>query len=167
MLPYRKMIVASCAAAALLLPAVVSLAQPAPRATPAPPGPRLNLTEAQRNEIRGLRETQRKESQALREKMRAARQQLQQAMRAEVPDEAAIRSAAEALGALQADKAVLQARARSGFMQVLTPEQQAQVKQTRERAAARAARAERAERQKLQRNRMTRQQYLRWWRGWI
>ncbi|MFO7693095.1 MAG: periplasmic heavy metal sensor [Vicinamibacterales bacterium] len=161
MLLYRKMIVASFAAAALLLPAAVSLAQPSPPVAPAPPGPRLNLTEAQRNEIRGVRETQRKEAQALREKMRAARRQLQQAMRAEVPDEAAIRSAAEALGALQADQAVLQARARSQFMQQLTPEQQAQVKQTRERAAARA------ERQMLQRNRMMRQQYLRWWRGWI
>jgi len=108
--------------------------------------------------------------------MRAARQQLQQAMRADVPDEAAVRSAAEAVAAVQADQAVLQARARSQFMQVLTPEQQARMTQARARAAERAQRAQRAmraqrdargERQMMQRQRMMRQQYLRWWRGWI
>jgi hypothetical protein len=100
-------------------------------------------------------------------------------MRADAPDEAAIRSAAEALGALHADQAVQQGRARSQFMQVLTPEQQTQMKQARARAAERAQRAMRAERQirtrrdqalrrgTMPRNRMMRQQYLRWWRGWI
>ena len=67
--------------------------------------------------------------------MRAARQQLQTAMRADMPDEAAVRSAAEAVAALQADQAVLQARARSLVMKVLTPEQQARMKQTRAREA--------------------------------
>jgi len=167
MLVNRKTFVASLAAAALLMPATAALSQTSPQTPPAAQqGPRLNLTEDQRNEIRGLREAQRKESQALREKMRAARQQLQQAMRADAPDEAAIRSAAEALGALQADQAVQQGRARSQFMKVLTPEQQAQLKQTRARTAERAQRAMRAERQ-MPRNRMLRQQYYRWWRGWI
>ena len=45
---------------------------------------------------------------------------------------------------LQADQAVLQARARSQFMKVLTPEQQARMKQARARAAERAQRAQRA-----------------------
>jgi Spy/CpxP family protein refolding chaperone len=144
MLLNRKTFVASMAAAAGLSLAATAYAQ---TTTPASQqGPRLNLTEAQRNEIRGLREAQRTEAQALREKMRAARQQLQQAMRADAPDEAAIRSAAEALGALQADQAVQQSRARSQFMKVLTPEQQAQMKQARARTAERAQRAMRARR---------------------
>jgi Spy/CpxP family protein refolding chaperone len=142
MLLNRKIFVASMAAAAALSLAVTALAQTTTPAQPASQqGQRLNLTEAQRNEIRGLREGQRKEAQALREKMRAARQQLQKAMRADALDEAAIRSAAEALGALQADQAVQQGRARSQFMQVLTPEQQAQMKQARARTAKRAQRA--------------------------
>lgn len=142
MLLNRKTFVASMAVAALLMPATVALSQTSPQAPPASQqGPRLNLTEDQRNQIRGLREAQRKEAQALRGRMRAARQQLQQAMRADAPDEAAIRTAAEALGALQADQAVLQGRARSQFMQVLTPEQQAQMKQARARTARRAQRA--------------------------
>ena len=130
--------------------------------TQAPPPAGLNLTDAQRNEIRTLREARQSDAQALRVKMRAARQQMQQALRADVPDEAAVRSAAESVAALQADQAVLQARARSQFIKVLTPEQQARMKQARARAAERA---QRDQRQLVQRQRMMRQQYLRWWRG--
>jgi protein CpxP len=117
----------------------------------------LNLTQAQRDQVRALRETQRKDAQALREKMRAARQQLQQAMRADIPDEAAVRSAAGAVAALQADQAALQARSRAQMMKVLTPEQQARVKDARARTAQRAQRAMRAERRMMmQRSRMMR-----------
>jgi protein CpxP len=141
----------------------------------------LNLTQAQRDQMRTLREAQRKDTQALREQMRTARQQLQQAMRADIPDEAAVRSAAAAVAALQADQAVLQARSRAQLMKVLTPEQQAQVKQARVRVAQREQRAQRAMRadrqMMMRRNQMLRrdmmrhdqmrQQYYRWWRDWI
>ena len=133
----------------------------------------LNLTETQRDQIRTLRDAQRKDSQALREKMRTARRQLREAMGADVPDEAAVRSAAGAVAALRADQAALQARARSQFMEALTPEQQARMKQARARASQRAMRAMRSQRQMIDRdrmmhrNRMMRQQYYRWWRGWI
>jgi Spy/CpxP family protein refolding chaperone len=194
MLLHRKMIVASVAAAAVLAIAAASQAQTAPKAPPpaapavkSPPqgqpgaGPvaRLNLTQAQRDQIRTLREAQRTDSLALREKMRAARQQLHQAMRADVPDEAAVRSAAGAVAALRADQAALQARSRAQSMKALTPEQQAQLKQARARAAARAQRAHRAMRaQRPMMGRgpmmrpMWREQQLRrqlaWrWRGWI
>jgi Spy/CpxP family protein refolding chaperone len=167
MLLHQKMIVVSVAAAAGLMVAGATYAQTSPQAPPpaapaamsptqAPPpaGPPpagqprgvgrgqrgLRLTEAQRDQIRTGREAQRQDAQPLREKMRTARQQLQQAMRADVPDEAAIRSAAGAVAALQADQAVQQARARAQFMSVLTPEQQARMKQARARAARRAQR---------------------------
>ena len=160
-----KTFVASMAVAAGLAFAATAYAQTTTQApAQAPPRAGLNLTDAQRDQIRTLRETQRNEAQALRDKMRAARQQLQTAMRADMPDEAAVRSAAEAVAALQADQAVLQARTRSLVMKVLTPEQQARMKETRARAAERARRAER---QMLQRQRMMRQQFYRWWRRGI
>jgi Spy/CpxP family protein refolding chaperone len=157
----------------------------------------LNLTEAQRTQVRAVREAQRKDSQALRDRMRTARQQLRQAMRADVPDEAAVRSAAGAVAALRADQAALQARAKGQMMQVLTPEQQAQLKAARARAAQRAQREMRLQRQMMRRDRMMapprpsrggrpgmgpmggpmmgpvwrqqimRQEALRRWRGWI
>jgi Spy/CpxP family protein refolding chaperone len=95
--------------------------------------------------------------------LRTARQQLQQAMSADVPDEAAIRSAAGAVAALQADQAVQQARARAQFMSVLTPEQQARMKQARARAAQRAQRSQRP----MWRQQQLRHDALRRWRGWI
>jgi hypothetical protein len=55
-------------------------------------------------------------------------------MRADVPDEAAVKSAAAALSAVRADQLTLQARAKAQTMKVLTPEQQTQLKGLRARA---------------------------------
>jgi Spy/CpxP family protein refolding chaperone len=133
---------------------------------------RLNLTDAQREQIRAQRDAQRNDERALAEKMRAAREQLRQAMRADVPDEAAVRAAAGAVAALQADRVALRARSRAQFMNVLTPDQQARMKQARarlEQRMQRAVRAGRAERQmQMRRNQlMPRNQLLRQWRWWI
>jgi Spy/CpxP family protein refolding chaperone len=103
----------------------------------------LNLTDAQRDEIRALRDGQRGDQRALRERMRTAREQLRQAMRADAPDEAAVRAAAGAVAAVQADQAVHRARSRAQFMSVLTPDQQARMKQARARLEQRARRAQR------------------------
>ena len=182
---HQKTIVASVAAVAALAVGAATYAQTAPQAPPpgapaarsaaqgrpgAGPVAGLNLTQEQRDRIKGLREAQAGDLRAVREKMRGARQQLREAMRADVPDEAAVRAAAEALGAVQADLAVLQARARAEFLKVLTPEQQARLKAARDRADQRAQRARRAmgaRRQMMLRNRMRRQQYLHRWRDWI
>jgi len=167
------MLVLSIAAAASLLVAVAAYAQtPTQTSPPARPkaparavapgaGPvaGLNLTQSQRDQLRSIREAQRPETQALREKMRAARQVLHEVMSADVPDEAAVRAAAAAVAALQADQAVLLARAKGQFMSVLTPEQQAQWK------AARARTAERAQRIRMRMGRMMRQEFARQWRG--
>ena len=185
MLLHQKTIVASVAAAAALAVGAATSAQTAPQAPPpgapaarsaaqgrpgAGPMAGLKLTQEQRDRIRGQREAQAGDLRAVREKLRGARQQLREAMRADVPDEAAVRAAAEALGTLQADLAVLQARARAEFLKVLTPEQQARLKAARARVAQRAQRTRRAagaQRQMLLRNRTWRQQYLRWWRDGI
>jgi Spy/CpxP family protein refolding chaperone len=173
MLLQQKTLIASVAAAAGLVFAAAGYAQTATQAPPqaapaagarAPRQPgagaaaRLNLTQAQRDQIRALREAQRNDTRALGEKMRAARQQLREVMRTDPPDEAAVRAAAEAVAAIEVDHAALRARSRAQFMKVLTPEQQAQMKEARARA----------ERQMMaRRDRMMRQQGYRWWRGWI
>jgi Spy/CpxP family protein refolding chaperone len=148
---------------------------------------RLNLTQAQKDQLKAFHDQQLKDRQALREKMRDARQKLRDAMRADVPDENAVRTAAGAVAALQADQAALRARAKGQLMKALTPEQQAQLKEARARVARRAAREERL---MMRGNRMMRpgrmrgegwgpmmdrmwhdplmrQRMLRWWRDWI
>jgi Spy/CpxP family protein refolding chaperone len=164
MVYHHRIVLASAAMAAALTFAATSDAQTATQA-PAPAARAgLSLTQAQRDEIRTLREALRKDAQPLREQMRAARLQLRQAMSADVPDEAAVRSAAAAVGALQADQAAFRARQRAQFMKVLTPEQQSRVKAARERAAQRTMRAEG---RTMRRHRMMRQQRDGWWRGGI
>jgi protein CpxP len=161
MLLHQRMIAVSMAAAVGLMIATAGYAQTAPQpAKPAVPGAGLNLTQAQRDEIRALREAQRTDVRALREKLRGARQALREAMSADVPDEAAVRAAAGTVAALQADETVLRARAKGQFMKVLTPEQRARVKDARARAA------ERAQRMRMRANRMMRQEFTRrWWGG--
>jgi hypothetical protein len=82
-------------------------------------------------------------------------------MQADVPDEAAVRSAAGAVAALQADQAALRARSRAQFAKVLTPDQQARMKEARARVAQRVQRAQRAQRvqrqMQMRLNRMMRQ----------
>ena len=98
---------------------------------------RLNLTEAQRNQLKQIQEQQAKDAQAVRDRLRTARQQLREAMQADVPDEGAVRTAAEAVGATEVEQSVLQARLKGQRMQVLTPEQRQQLKDARARVAAR------------------------------
>ncbi len=101
------------------------------------PWARLNLTDAQRDQLKQIQAQQATDAQAVRERLRTARQQLREAMQADVPDEGAVRTAAEAVGAAQAEQSVLQARLKGQRMQVLTPEQLQQLKDARARVADR------------------------------
>jgi len=94
----------------------------------------LNLTQAQRDQMRALRGQQQKDTQAVRGRMRTARQKLQETMKADTPDEAAVKTAAGAFAAVQADQFAIQARAKTQMMKLLTPEQQTQMKDFRDRA---------------------------------
>jgi Spy/CpxP family protein refolding chaperone len=178
MLMHRRTRVAGLAVALCLACAARGLGQTAAAAPPAAPTAKapaqtaeapaakqagagrqagLNLTDAQREQIRALRDRQRNEERALRGKMRTAREQLRQVMRADVPDEAAVRAAAGAVAALQADQAALRARSRAQFMKMLTPDQQARMKQARARIAQRARRMQVRGNQMMRRNQMLRQ----------
>jgi len=115
---------------------------------------RLNLTQAQKDQMKAFRDLQQKDAQAVRERMEGARQKLQEAMKADVPDEAAVTAAAGAMATAQSEQIVLHARAKAQLMKVLTPEQQTQLKQER-------ARMNQMARRQMQRGMARR------WRGWI
>ena len=114
----------------------------------------LNLTQAQQDQMKAFRELQQKDMQAVRERMKGARQLLQEAMRADIPDEAAVKTAAGALATVQAEQFALQARAKAQTTKLLTPEQQTQLKQQR-------ARMNQMARRQMQ------QGMARRWRRWI
>jgi len=91
-------------------------------------GSQLNLTDAQKNQIKNLAETHRAEWQALAERERTAHDALSAAIIADAIDEGLIRARSSELAAVQADAAVASARARAEFWPILTPDQQAEAK---------------------------------------
>jgi Spy/CpxP family protein refolding chaperone len=93
----------------------------------------LNLTQVQKDQMKALREQQQKDTQAVGERMKTARQKLQETMKADIPDEAAVKTAAGALATVQAEQYALQARAKAQTTKLLTPEQQKQMKAFRDR----------------------------------
>jgi periplasmic protein CpxP/Spy len=92
-------------------------------------GPRLNLTDAQRAQLKSIADTHKDEWKALSDRARAAREALNDAVLADPVDEGLIRAKAADVAAADADMAVASARARGEAWQILTPEQQAQAKQ--------------------------------------
>jgi Spy/CpxP family protein refolding chaperone len=94
----------------------------------------LNLTQAQKDQMKALREQQQKDTQAVRERMKTARQTLQETMKADIPEEAAVKTAAGALATVQAEQFALQARGKAQMTKLLTPEQQKHMKDFRDRA---------------------------------
>lgn len=99
----------------------------------------LNLTDAQREQVRAILESHRAEAQSLRQRAGAAHQALQAATSAATVDEGAITQQSQAFSGLIAEAAVLRARVRSEVLAVLTPEQQAEAAKV---AADRQARME-------------------------
>jgi len=92
-------------------------------------GPQLNLTDAQREQIKNLAETHREEWKALAERERTAHQALNAAIMADTIDEGLIRSKSAELAAVQADVALAAARVRAEVWPLLNADQQAQLKQ--------------------------------------
>jgi Spy/CpxP family protein refolding chaperone len=101
-----------------------------------PLGP-LNLTDAQRAEVRSLVEAHRAATQPVLERARTAREALHAAVTATTVDEAAIRARSAELASAEADLAVARARLHADVAKVLTPEQAAELEQARSRRADR------------------------------
>ena len=91
----------------------------------------LGLTDAQLQQVRTIMESHRDEQKAIGDRMRDARKALQDAIEADPLNEGAIRDAAAAVGAIDADAAVLQAKIRTEVFALLTPEQVKKAKELR------------------------------------
>src|SRR5262245_9860918 len=86
----------------------------------------LNLTDAQKDQIKAIGESHREEWKALADRGRSAHEALQQAVTAETVNEAVIRQKGAEVAAVEADLAVARARANAEVFRILTPEQKAQ-----------------------------------------
>ena len=103
----------------------------------------IELTDAQEAQVERIREAAREAAHeaaaSVRDEMREARQALGEAVRAGVVDESRIRSLAARVASFEADALVRQAHAYADTWEILTPEQQDQVREMRERRSERFA----------------------------
>jgi protein CpxP len=88
----------------------------------------IELTDAQRDQVRTIMESHRDEFADLRQKLSAAHRAFAEATRGDALDEAAIRTQSTAVANAMADEAILRARVRAQVHALLTAEQQQQLK---------------------------------------
>lgn len=88
----------------------------------------LNLSDGQKDQIKGIAQSHRDEWQALADRVNTARQAVRAAITSGTFDEALIRDKSAALSQAEADVAVASARAFGEVSQILTPEQQAKLR---------------------------------------
>ena len=99
------------------------------------PGPlrmaasQLGITDSQKDQIKAIADSHADEWRGIADRERQARQALQAAIAAPQFDEVTIRQRSAELGAVEADAAVAQARARAEVFQILTADQQARLKE--------------------------------------
>jgi periplasmic protein CpxP/Spy len=89
----------------------------------------LNLTDAQKDQVKGIMDSHRDESRALGDRAMKARQALQAAVMADAVDEGLIRTRAAELATIESDLAVARARIHAEIFRILTPDQQAQARE--------------------------------------
>jgi periplasmic protein CpxP/Spy len=112
----------------------------------------LNLTDAQREQVREIRERYREQGRALSQRLGEAADKQRQAIETLPVNETLITSATQDMTQAQVDVAIQQARLNAEVWSVLTAEQQAQASKLR---AERQARME-ARRQQMQQRRQNR-----------
>ena len=88
----------------------------------------LNITDAQKAQIKTIADSHRDEWKALGDRARTAHVALQQAVTADTVDEGLIRQRSAEVAAVEADMAVARARTHAEVFQLLTPEQKTQAK---------------------------------------
>ena len=91
-------------------------------------GRRLGLTDAQRDQIKNIVSSHRDEWKALAGRVGAAHRALHEAVSSDVLDETLIRQRSADVAAVDADVAVARAHAHAEVLQLLTADQQAQLK---------------------------------------
>ena len=103
----------------------------------------LDLTDAQREQVRGIMTARQGDFKAVGERLRTAHEAQRQAVTRVPVDENEIRARVSEASAVEADFAILRARIHEQVYQVLTPEQQAKAKTlAAERQKRRAERVE-------------------------
>ena len=115
----------------------------------------LELTDAQREQVRGIVSARSGDFKSIAERLRVAREAERAAVTRVPVDESEVRARVSETAAIEADAAVLRARVHEQIYQVLTPEQQQKAKTLQ--AEREKRRAERQERMK-QRDEQRRQQ---------
>jgi Spy/CpxP family protein refolding chaperone len=99
---------------------------------------RVGLTDAQKDQIKTIMQSHQDDMRSLATRERDARQALNNAITADVADEGLIRARSADVAAVEADMAVAQARIRGEILQILTADQQAQLKQFQSQMKQRA-----------------------------
>lgn len=160
-------LIAALIGALLLMAAVVGFAQGGPQQGPGGPrGPRgerdfgergggpipflrdLNLTDAQKAQVKQIVDNFEASTKELHQKLRAMRSQEGNVLKDGAFDEAAVRSAAQARASIEVELEVARARMRSQVYAILTPEQKAKIAERRQQFEQRRQQreAERADR---------------------
>jgi Spy/CpxP family protein refolding chaperone len=91
-------------------------------------GPRIGLTDAQKEQIKTIADSHKDEWKALAARGRAAHMALDDAIAADAVDDGLIRQKSAEPSAVEADVAVARAHARAEVLQILTADQKAQLK---------------------------------------
>ena len=91
----------------------------------------LNLTDAQKTQLKEVREANKEATQALAKRMIAAREAMGDAVTADTVVEADIRAKAADVAAAEVDAALLRAKVHAQVFALLTPEQRAKAKELR------------------------------------
>ena len=112
----------------------------------------LELTEAQREQVRTILQSHRDEGRALAEKAQTAMETLRKATEGTL-DEGAASQAGQGVGAVIAEAAVLRAKVRTEVLAVLTPEQQAEAQKLQAQRAKRAEQFKQRAQQRIQQRR--------------
>ena len=98
----------------------------------------LDLSDAQKQQVRDIMQRHRQQSQPVMDRLQQAMQAQRASINAVPVNEGAVRQAAAALAAVEADMAVDQARMHADIFSILTVEQQEKAKQLEAQGQARA-----------------------------
>ena len=90
---------------------------------------RLDLTDAQRDQVKSVMDSHQTELRPLGEKAMTARRALERAVTSDTVDEGTIRARAADLAAFESDVAVVRARVHADVLQILTPAQRSTLKE--------------------------------------
>ena len=149
----RKIVVTAGIVAVMAGGAVAIFAQGGPGRGAGPLGPggpggrgfaagfalgQLDLSDAQKQQVRDIMQRHRQQSQPVMDRLQQAMRAQRAAINAVPVNEAAVRQAATALAAVEADMAVDQARMHADIFSILTVEQQEKAKQLEAQGQARA-----------------------------